>query len=163
MTEPTTYENLYNATARVEKMLWIGAMLVDPECVSEEFDISDFSDKDLKRCFPNISERLLKSIEEDEGDFYDLADHCRKVNQLGFLCQIATPVMTYLGNGTNSYSWGYYRTRWVYGDTPDEALSKGLIWAKKCRRSEKTIYLKKRPDTKHADANASTETAGSDV
>ena len=35
-----------------------------------------------------------------------------------------------------SFSWGFYATTWVYADTIDEAIDKGLAWVKECRSNE---------------------------
>jgi hypothetical protein len=55
---------------------------------------------------------------------------------LGFVVEIATPVMRPLGDDACSFSWGNYYTRWFYGETLEEATKRGLVWVDERRADE---------------------------
>ena len=68
---------------------------------------------------------------EDLNDFFDDNDDKTISRCLG-----ATPVMTPTGKNSRSYSWGYYSTTWIYAETIEDAVNKGLKWVKERRRAE---------------------------
>lgn len=122
-------EKLLDATARIEQIVCIAAAMGDGEEFSGPLqELLEEDDESLRECFGEQVDSLLELIADDATVecFQDWALHN---NKLGFAVQFATPV--FRGATTESmrsYSWGCYSTRWVYGDTFDEAVSAGLAW-----------------------------------
>lgn len=81
-----------------------------------------------------VPDRIEESIQDE--DFDDVAEWLYDKNILGFLVRFATPVMDHRQNGA-SYSWGHKRIDWIYAETIDDALEKGLEWAASERNREK--------------------------
>lgn len=76
-------------------------------------------------------------------DNLDDDDFCEAVKtwimeheKYGFLVQVATPVCRNTGHGV-SYSWGHYKTKWIYGETITEVVERTKVWIKAVRENEK--------------------------
>lgn len=128
-------ERFYEATARIEKQFFLAGVLANDELPDDFEDFLCDEDWDvLEACFGHIPQRV-KDEAEDNHDAA-LPDWLRESRKLGIVLQMATPVMIPKGNGT-SYSWGYYTTKWVYGETMAKALEAGFAWVKKQREKER--------------------------
>lgn len=130
-------EKLNDATARVDRCIFIAGALA--ACDSFPSDIDDFFDDEdketIEKCFGEIPEFVDidgRGYERAEGIFEWLRDS----RKLGFLVNFATPVMTPTGKNSRSFSWDYYNIQWIYADTLEEALDKGLAWVETQRVSE---------------------------
>lgn len=135
-------QRLFDATARVEKVLWIEAMLTEMDTEHPEFSsfLENSSDEDIKRAFPEASAKLVKSLAQGTESF---SEWLIMRNVKGFLVQFATPVRKYLSKNTFASGWGYYATRWVYGATLDDALKAGFEFVEDQRAKEKRVFEKK--------------------
>lgn len=126
---------LESVTTRIETLLHIGGMVTDcdsmPEVLREMLGEQD--DKQLSQLFPNIPKRVIEALDDD--DLSEFAEWVHLEGRLGFLVQFATPVMRHYA-GAKTYSWGYYRTHWFYGETLQQATERGLEWAAECRAKE---------------------------
>ena len=91
---------------------------------------SDLDDETIEKCLGKIPDWVSK---KDNDRKIDIAQWLIEAGRFGVLVQFATPVMTPLGEGAMSFSWGFYATTWVYAETIDEAIDKGLAWVKECR------------------------------
>ena len=126
-------QELDAATARIETLLHIGGMAADgdtlPECIREM--LGEQSNEELLELFPGIPEDLLEGIDEEE--YSQFMEWLVRNERLGFLAQLATPVMRGV---TSTYSWGYYSTKWFYAETLKEAVELGLKWVADRRAEE---------------------------
>ena len=135
ITNREIFQELDDATARIETLLHIGGMAMNanmlPECLREM--LRDQSNQELLELFPGISENLLEGIDSEE--YTELWDWLVRNEQLGFLVQFATPVMRRRGI-ISTYSWGDYTTKWIYADTLGESVALGLKWVADYRAKE---------------------------
>lgn len=59
----------------------------------------------------------------------DLSQHLFRTGRLGVLMRAESPVYQYTSPSSANFSWGHYRTEWVYGDTIIDAARAALAWA----------------------------------
>lgn len=133
----TLAKRFYNATARIEHMVLLASVLGEIDSMPDVME-DDFLQEDLEvmlSCFGPMPAEIREAYEsEDYSEFLGwLLDNDR----FGFLLKFATPVMYNHDSGGATFSWGHYRTHWVYGDTLDAALDAGFCWVEECRAKEK--------------------------
>ncbi len=137
----TILSKIDDATIRMEQIILLAGMINDGYALSGP--LRDFLDEEdsnvFQSCFPDAPAELLEEADDGDGLFSDhLFEWIQESGKLGFLIQFARPVMRYSDSGMSAaYSWGYYATRWVYGDTLDAAVAKGLDWAAEREAKEK--------------------------
>lgn len=144
------FERLDEATARMDQVICIaGAIGGGCDAIADALtELLEEDDDTLRKCFGEMPEWLTEELGGGDaaGAFSEWA---LRENKLGFAVQIATPVMEHDKHGA-TYSWGYYRTAWVYGDTFEEAVNAGLAAVAEQRASEKKKKTggkaKKRPN-----------------
>lgn len=135
------FEKLDSEEARVEQVIWLAAML-GPVAARVAEPLDEFLSEDIERVqelFPDMPAAVAEELEWSLGQEADdvFREWAIEAGRLGFLLQIATPVMTWdSGCRSSTFSWGRYRTAWVYGDTLDEALAKGLEFVASRRVAE---------------------------
>lgn len=134
------YDRLYNANARMGKVIFL-AGAISGDVLSDELD--DFLTDDLDAvvaAFGEIPRRVENALDgiDREDRAAEFSDWLIGKGMLGFLVHFETPVMTYHKDDARSYSWGYYSVKWVYGDSIDEAINKGMEWVDEMRRKEKS-------------------------
>ena len=145
----TIYDRLNDATLRMESMVLLAGMLGDgdslPDVLSELLE----DDPDtLAKCFPDMP-KALASCEESDDFKESFMDWAYRSNKYGFVIQFARPVMDWSADGKSAgFSWGYYNTAWLYGDTLEEAVERGLQWAREREAAEKAKG--QRPKVTHA-------------
>jgi hypothetical protein len=138
MTHDETHETLFDNTIRFERVIYMAGALAQGDNLPD--DLRDFfgdeDDKTVLECFPGFP---LSFREEGYATLLEYAAEWLIENyRMGYLVQVATPVMTYhKESGASSYSWGRYRYQWVYGHTMSEVVYKAVQWAKGQRESEK--------------------------
>jgi hypothetical protein len=100
-------------------------------------DLSDFltdnTEKEIQQVIEGFPSGLL---EEGAADLSQAAEWFLSYGRLGYLVNVATPVMRPVADGVRSYSWRRYRTRWLYGETMENVVQKALDWAAACRVDE---------------------------
>lgn len=118
----------FNNTARIESMFLLAGVLPEsslPEGISEF--LFESSQEELEKVFGKINFDLYSAIEQ--GDSEAIVQWLIDNEKYGFLIQMASPVKTATKvRGCRSFSWGHYRTGWVYGADLDEALDNGFKW-----------------------------------
>jgi hypothetical protein len=131
-------QRMQDACARVESMVLIAAALSDAARVPEALE--DFLDEeidDVERTFGRSLPPSLRKCLGNAGQRGDAFQEWAVDNDmLGFLVKVATPVMEWDATGA-SFSWGYYTTRWVYGETMETAIEAGLSWVEQQRKEER--------------------------
>jgi hypothetical protein len=123
--------------ARIDNILFIAGMLGDGFSMQDalrEF-LEDEDVEVLESCFGPLPDHVKASIED--VDALTIADWLIETGKLGFLVNIATPAMEPTGEGSSSFSWAFYVSQWVYGDTIEAALEAGFAWVEKQRTKEK--------------------------
>ena len=129
------FEKFFDESIRIERVIFLAGALGDG-ALSD--DLHDFFDEEVETI-----ERALGRV----PDWIDLDGSSRRIadgvfewltdaGKLGFLVQFATPVMEKTGEKSRTYSWGYYSTYWVYGDSFDEAIALGVAWVGERRLAE---------------------------
>lgn len=124
----------YDSNSRIEKMFLLAGVLADesmPQDVEDFFTDEDF--KTYKEIFGKIPGYVKDDM--DDGGSSALPAWLLDTGKLGFLVQFATPIMKQCGKGA-TFSWGCYYTKWVYGNTLDEALKSGFKWVQEQREKE---------------------------
>jgi hypothetical protein len=138
MTHDETHETLFDNTIRFERVIYMAGALAQAYSLPD--DLRDFfgdeDDKTIRECFPGFPQ-ILTGDEDDDVHIEFAAEWLIDNYRMGYLVQVATPVMKHHKKSGASYSWGYYSTQWVYGHTMSEVVYKAVQWAKGQRESEK--------------------------
>lgn len=137
MTHAEINEQLFDNTIRFESVIYLAGALAQADSLPDDLRelLDDEDDKTIIQAFPGFP----LSLRDDDDCFLEFAAEWLIDNQrLGFLVKAATPVMTYhKDSGGSHFSWGYYRTQWVYGETMDVVVTKAIAWADERREADK--------------------------
>lgn len=137
MTHTEIHEALFENTIRFERVIYLAGALSQPDSLQDDLRelLDEEDDETVSQAIPGFP----LSLRDDEDCFLEFAAEWLLDNQrLGFLVKAATPVMTYhKGSKSSHFSWGYYSTKWVYGETMDEVVANVISWADECREAEK--------------------------
>lgn len=137
MTHNEIHEALCENTIRFERVIYLAGATAYASSLAQDLRhfLDDEDDKTVIQAFPGFP----ASLRDDEDDALELsAEWLINEQRLGFLVQVATPVMLHSKASTGcSFSWGRYTVEWVYGETMDEVVAKAIAWADKRRRAEK--------------------------
>lgn len=137
MTHNEIHEALFDNTIRFEQVIYMAGALGQADSPSQDLRdlLEEEDDETILQAFPGFPVDVLD--DPDVGIEFS-AEWLIDNDRLGFLAKVATPVMTYHKESEcSSFSWGYYRTQWVYGETMDEVVAKAIAWADKQREAEK--------------------------
>ena len=111
---------------RPAAIIHLATMLSDceapPEILLESFD-DDF----------DVVLEALGLGEESHQDFdaYLLYDALSAVGKLEWLVKFEAPIPTAFYGADMDYSWGFYTSTWIYGDTYNSCCQKALKWRNK--------------------------------
>lgn len=118
----------FDNSLRIEQMFWLPATVCDEESMPQEFedfindDWPDRGDDPLFLTCPSL-DRLRKEGDGDVPDLWRVSESLRHLP--GVIFQLAHPVMSYFGDGDMaSFSWGHYRTQWLYADSLEEIVGR---------------------------------------
>lgn len=70
----------------------------------------------------------LFGFDDSEQDLEAFLEHLASRGYDGFLVRAAAPVRRYAGNCATGLL-SYFRTRWIYAESYDDALRKAFAWA----------------------------------
>ena len=129
----------YNETAAIEQIQLLASFAERGKIPDDLYDfLIECTRDDFNIMFPYFNDdddmwAYFTSSIEANGDFAHetLCEWFFENGIYGYMVKFATPVMD---DGT--YSWGFYRTQWVYGDTVDEAFERGFKWVASQREAE---------------------------
>jgi hypothetical protein len=132
-------EALDEASVALLAILHLGAICAagDRETEGSETFCRDLDANQVKTLDKDLPflKKALKAFEKDEDEealTASIRDQALDEGTLGFLVQVAHPVMNYAPDGESaSFSWGLCCTAWVYGETLAEASAKAIAWASK--------------------------------
>ena len=121
-------DRLLQATLRIETCIPLfGAFCEDALSDALSDFLDEARDADLARLFP---------FEVDAGDREEFVSNLVQRKVMGYLVQVATPVMRPSAKG-GSYSWGSYYLYWLYGDTMESLVEQAEVWAGQRRQAER--------------------------
>ncbi|RTL37147.1 MAG: hypothetical protein EKK53_21495 [Burkholderiales bacterium] len=127
----TTFnDRLEQASIRIEKCIPLFGAFGDER---PNDDLAEFLDE----ADPEDFDRLFPGFEADPSDHEAFAYEAAHHSRMGFLAQVATPVMRPVTKSASSYSWGNYYTRWLYADTVDDIVTQAEAWAAERRQAER--------------------------
>ena len=128
-------EKLWDRNVRFEKLFWCAAL----QCAAPH-EFEDFVEEDLLDC-ENLP-AFLKNQEDIDAETV-LAEMAMR-RKTGFFFQAATPVPYNIRpDGSFSFSWGHYNTKWMYADALDEAAEMAAEWAEKLLEAAKAKAFSK--------------------
>jgi|SRR5579871_6604469 len=129
-------QTMFDAECRAERIIWlpgIGSEDSYSEVFAEEFidSLPERDDAPLYAALP----QLARFREDDDvvADDVAWALHGRP----GFLVQAATPVRRFHSGGSYDYSWGHYRTEWLYAASEAEIATVCVAWARKVENAQR--------------------------
>ena len=138
-------EKLCDASARIERVIFIAGALGAGDVMSDDLNeyFDDEDQEDIAKCLGDIPDWVdLDARGYERGEY--VVEWLRDSKKLGFLVKFATPVMEPTGKNSRMFSWGYYNTQWIYADTLDDAVAKGLSWVEQRRAAEEAKTKKKK-------------------
>lgn len=109
----------FDNAIRVEKVIHIGTMCMDdawPDIAAEAFE-------DEEGVWA-----ALGVEEPDDVSTEAWSEAIRDACKLGFLVQFATPVPEGFYEDGYSFSWSWYSTQWIYGESFESARSEAMKW-----------------------------------
>lgn len=123
MTNAEMHDSLFDNLLRFDQMLCLASVLAHPEDPLSHFSdfVADISFGDIN---PPAGLECLKVEGLDDESATELLFHHRK---FGFLVHVHTPVPSFHGE-TCSFSFGYCRTGWFYGETLDAIIEQAVTW-----------------------------------
>lgn len=135
------YEDLGQHTLRMDAVILLAGMLNDGMAISDPLLelLEDEEDDVLRRCFQDIDERVIAARDDGDDEWREaFMDWAYRTGKWGFVIQFARPVMEWSPDLRGAgFSWGYYNTTWVYGDTLAQAVARGKKLAKEREAVEK--------------------------
>ena len=120
-------ERFENETARIEELFLLAGMVGSDNMPNQlsEFLADEVDDLgEIMGC--KMPDYVIKGIEAEEWDSF--SEFIYSHNKIGYMLKMATPIMQATSANSYRYSWGYYSTKWFYGDTLEEAIEAGFKW-----------------------------------
>lgn len=139
MTMKDLYDKMASAGLQMQHVLVLAGMLGtgDGEGLPELLDeLLDGYAEQLLRCFPDLPVQLLHAREDLEDDEWRklFCEWALQHNKLGLVVQFATaPELFGMPVSTDPASPCPYRSAWLYGDSLEEVVQRGLDWDAACR------------------------------
>lgn len=124
-----------DATARIEESICIATAMTDDGALADRLEsiLTEGANLECLGMPGWVSSELEAGGRNCTDAFFEWAT---EVEKFGWLVQFASPVMTQHKTGA-TFSWGYYRTKWVYADTFAQAIEAGLTWVAQMREHER--------------------------
>lgn len=129
-------ERLYEATAAIENVYWIGGLLAQDGEDSRLFRsfMEDLYEEDLVGLFPEVPDHVLAYMRGQ--DFVGVAEWLLQSGTTGFILRVSTPVMEVINDKHRNYSWALTHYGLIYGETFDAALDAAMLWVEGQRAKE---------------------------
>ncbi|WP_027358410.1 hypothetical protein [Desulforegula conservatrix] len=135
---------------RIKKMFFIPSVYMDfkaSDCFEEfvETMIQDFDEglEEFKSIFGEIPDWFADEWQSQDKEM--VFDYLSEEKQ-GFVAEFATPVRIFYTSDSGEhaeYSWGRYRTQWIYGETIEELFEAGMKWFNNVIEEQRTRYQEK--------------------
>lgn len=129
------YQRLFDASVRIEGM-WPFPVSPASEALASIFEFTDEEDdlpQQLRDLLRSADERTRADLyDSSASDFHDAFDElcalaARKKVQ-GWIGIAANPVPKPVGQGSVSFSWGYYATKVLFAATAEQLLDDAAAW-----------------------------------
>lgn len=121
MKTQTIISEFFDRSIRVEKLIHIGTMCMD-----------EWAWPSIARdAFEDDAEDVWEALGLEEPEIQDTSEWCEVLvdcRKVGFLIEFATPIPWEFSENSWSSPWSCYHTKWIYGDTFEEACEKALEW-----------------------------------
>lgn len=131
---------MYDENLRIEKIVYLAGQLGESIAEDAKDLLEDSSVEDLNDIFGTLPQYMIEAIEDGHDE--EIASWLIDEGKLGYVVQFASPIRERFGGSKFfSMSWGYYRTKWIYGETIEETIRTGMNWAKSM--SDKDMEKKK--------------------
>lgn len=130
-------EKLFNATCRIENLIWIAGAVANPEYLPEVFEeefIENMPDNTNATLYQQLP--ALVPFIDNRDDTYELAYTLYDTD--GFLIQASTPVKKYYDEHSFSFSWGHFYTAWLYAKDSASIADVVLEWATRLAAEDRT-------------------------
>jgi hypothetical protein len=120
-----------NVSGRLGALFWLAAVVANEYPPDPLEDFAEEGPEFWEKVFELTD---LEGYDRRDGFIEMLLDR----ELFGFLARVETPVITYAGDSGNclGYSWGHYRTEWLYAETIEELKDKALEWIESSRESD---------------------------
>lgn len=133
-----TIEDFDDANCRIEHVIHLASLMATSSDIDTVGDLCDWLDEDLIAKFRQQDARLgtaLDGIDEEGGALPEsLIGNLHNCGiHAGFFLYVSTPIPTFRDphNSWNaSYSWGYTRFSWVFGETFEQAEQRAIEYAR---------------------------------
>jgi hypothetical protein len=154
--KPRDYaEELDNATVRIDHLIWLPGLVTTDTHLDvpsfEEFieEVFDYESVEIEN-LPELKTTLELAAEENlnRSDFAEeLASRFAFNRRNGFLAKIATPVTSNHKDRGYTFSWGHYRTNWIYAETIDDLTNQAVAWAEAEHEKDRVAETEKQNAT----------------
>jgi len=130
-------KEMESVTLRTEKIVYLATSLSESLADDVKELLEDSSVKELTEMFGKLPGPVVEALRE--GDNEELVMWLIDSEKFGFVFQFASPIHEQVGTSVMfwSYSWGYYRTKLIYGETIEKILRDGIEWAYECEKKDK--------------------------
>ncbi len=118
----TMIDMMFENNIRAEAIIHIPTMLAQdawPDIAREAF-----MEDDPEQIWESIGLEPPYDL-DDEGLIFE---HLTDNSKFGYLVQFATPVPQDIKADSHRLSWGYYRMKWIYADSYEQACINALGW-----------------------------------
>ena len=121
-------QKFFDTNVRIEHLFWIPGI-----CVQAPREFEDFIEHDLADdCAPQVFESLpfLRGMIENGARGEDVLAEMAMHRKNGFIFEASTPTpYDCRPDGSHSFSWGRYHTKWMYADTLEDMAAAAIAWA----------------------------------
>lgn len=126
------------ATARTGAIIYLATEAYDSCSDQLRTFLEDHSNEEIIRAFDGaLPELALDDFGDEEiepAEFFGILSE-RRID--GFLVRFETPVRNWHSPTSFGYSWGHYKTQWIYRPTLVAVLEAGITWAIQAAESDR--------------------------
>lgn len=147
-------EELSESAVRIDHLIWLPSLVtLDGHASVPAFD--EFVDEALDgyveiEALPEI-EATLELAEQEDMDATEFAEELLSRlafnRRNGFLAKIGTPYTYNHRDGGFTFTWGHYRTIWIYAKSLDNLTDQAVAWAKVQHEADRAKEAGKKAET----------------
>lgn len=138
-------EAMFDASVRVENIIYIPGAISDPDSPPEVF-VEEFCENLPSKPTMALYSQLPALAKYSDGDEWPEPEDVAEAlsGTTGFLVRAATPFFGYDASGTSAdFSWGHYYTEWLYAPTEAAIIPVCVEWAKSRHDTDKLAAIAK--------------------
>lgn len=136
---PSVSEILSEANIRFERIIWIENELANFSSPSELFCefVEDLPENQSHPLYYGLPSLAVFADADEHPDAEEVTAVLFFGNvRGGYIVQVARPVMTRISESARSFSWGHYRTCWLYAPDLGAMVSAAVAWASEQEAAE---------------------------